>query len=140
MTILLEASPGGQPAGWEEWCARLAKLNDMRVDLSRGTGSAHICIHTRNGGPWAGTFQKLYFRHIIYIDIDIYIYGTPPPKIHAFLSVLSSSCAIPACLFFMSSVCLSSRVNTPTFSKHTHTYTHRHVHKVRETWRYCDPD
>ena len=64
----------------------------------------------------------------------------PPPKIHAFLSVLSSSCAIPACLFFMSSVCLSSRVNTPTFSKHTHTYTHRHVHKVRETWRYCDPD
>ena len=74
MTILLEASPGGQPAGWEEWCARLAKLNDMRVDLSRGTGSAHICIHTRNGGPWAGTFQKLYFRHIIYIDIDIYMY------------------------------------------------------------------
>ena len=48
----------------------------------------------------------------------------PPPKIHAFLSVLSSSCAIPACLFFMSSVCLSSRVNTPTFSKHTHTHTH----------------
>ena len=48
----------------------------------------------------------------------------PPPKIHAFLSVLSSSCAIPACLFFMSSVGLSSRVNTPTFSNHTHTHTH----------------
>ena len=59
----------------------------------------------------------------MYIYIFIYIYGTPPPKIHAFLSVLSSSCAIPACLFFMSSVCLSSRVNTPTFSKHTHIHT-----------------
>ena len=64
------------------------------------------------------------YKPCSYIYFYIYIYGTPPPKIHAFLSVLSSSCAIPACLFFMSSVCLSSRVNTPTFSKHTHTHTH----------------
>ena len=66
----------------------------------------------------------------IYTYIYIYISGTPPhPKIHACLSVLSSWCAILAYLFFMSSVCLSSHVNTPKYSK-THTHTHTDIHDV----------
>ena len=104
------------------FCISILVFPCVSASMNSGDRTWHVYVY-------------LYVYLYIYIYIYIYIYMVPPSKIHAFQSVLSSSCAIPAYLC-VHVVCMSvSHVNTPIFtsSKHTHTHTNTHTHTHMHT-------